>query len=112
MSLSQAGGLNQDALVGFCRDEKREEVVVGLAALAKVRIEVADRSMEGDRLDPVLILCKAANLSWSAVKAVIQLRSAGRGIAASDLAAANLNYGRLSASTAQRVVRFWQVRQG
>ncbi len=111
LSLGQAGGLNQDALVAFCRDDKREEVVVGLAALAKVRIEIADRSMEGDRLDPVLILCKAANLSWSAVKAVIQLRSAGIGIAAADLDAANLNYGRLSASTAQRVVRFWQVRQ-
>jgi hypothetical protein len=32
-------------------------------------------------------------------------------MAASDLDAANVNYARLSASTAQRVVRFWQVRQ-
>jgi uncharacterized protein (DUF2336 family) len=111
LGLSQAGGLNQAALVGFCGEGKHEEVVVALAALAKVQIEIVDRAMEGDRLDPALILCKAANLSWPAVRAAILLRSAGLGIGASDLDAAKVNYGRLSASTAQRVVRFWQVRQ-
>jgi uncharacterized protein (DUF2336 family) len=111
LGLGQTGGLNQAALVAFCGEGRPEEVVVTLAALAKVQIEIVDRSMLGDRLDPVLILCKAANLSWPTVKAVILLRSAGHGMAASDLDAANVNYARLSASTAQRVVRFWQVRQ-
>jgi uncharacterized protein (DUF2336 family) len=111
LGLGQAGGLNEAALAVFCGQDKHEEVVVALAALAKVQIEIVDRSMDGDRLDPALILCKAANLSWPTVKAVILLRSAGRGMAASDLDAANVNYARLSASTAQRVVRFWQVRQ-
>jgi len=90
---------------------KFEEGVVTLATLAKIQIEIVDRPMDGDRFDPVLILCKAANLSWPAVKAVIVLRSAGSGMSASALNAAFVNYGRLSTSTAQRVVRFWQVRQ-
>jgi hypothetical protein len=59
----------------------------------------------------VLILCKAANLSWPAVKAVIMLRSVANGMSAFGLDAALTNYGRLSASTARRVVRFWQVRE-
>jgi uncharacterized protein (DUF2336 family) len=111
LGLGQTGGLNEAAMVTFCGEAKHEEAVVTLATLAKVQIEIVDRSMEGDRFDPVLILCKAANLSWPAVKALIHLRSAGNGISASELDAAFANYGRLSASTAQRVVRFWQVRQ-
>ena len=55
----------------FCSDGKYEETVVALAALAKVPINVADRLMGGERPDPVLILCKAAGLSWPTVKAVI-----------------------------------------
>jgi uncharacterized protein (DUF2336 family) len=111
LGLGQTGGLNETALGAFCGEGKHEEAVVTLATLAKVQIEIVDRSMEGDRFDPVLILCKAANLRWPAVKALIHLRSAGRGVSASELDAAFANYGRLSASTAQRVVRFWQVRQ-
>jgi uncharacterized protein (DUF2336 family) len=111
LGLGQANQLNESALLAFCGERKFEEAVVTLATLAKIQIEIVDRLMDGDRFDPVLILCKAANLSWPAVKAVIMLRSAGGGMSASALNAAFVNYGRLSASTAQRVVRFWQVRQ-
>jgi hypothetical protein len=45
------------------------------------------------------------------VKAVIMPRSVANEMSAFGLDAACTNHGRLSASTAQRVVRFWQVRQ-
>ena len=57
----------------------------------------------------MLILCKAAGLSWPTVKAVITVRPDGKAPSSQGLDAAFANYGRLSASTAQRVVRFWQV---
>jgi uncharacterized protein (DUF2336 family) len=111
LGISSANRLNEATFSGFCRESKFEELVVTLAALAKVQIEIVDRLMESDRFDPVLILCKAANFSWPAVKALIALHTAGNGMSASELDDACANYGRLSASTAQRVVRFWQVRQ-
>jgi hypothetical protein len=111
LGISSASGLSEATLAGFCRESKFEEAVVTLAALAKVQIEIVDRLMESDRFDPVLILCKAANLSWPAVKTLIMLRTSGNGMSGSELDDAYANYGRLSASTAQRVVRFWQVRQ-
>jgi Uncharacterised protein conserved in bacteria (DUF2336) len=111
LGLGQANRLNETTLLGFCGERKFEEAVVTLAALAKIQIEIVDRLMDNDRFDPVLILCKAANLSWPAVKAVIMLRSVANGMSAFGLDAALTNYGRLSASTARRVVRFWQVRQ-
>jgi uncharacterized protein (DUF2336 family) len=112
LGLDRAGQLDENVLTSFCSDGKFEEAVVTLATLSKVPIKIADRLLGGDRPDPVLILCKAAGLSWPAVKAVISARPDAPGISTQGLDAAFGNYGRLSASTAQRVVRFWQVRQG
>jgi uncharacterized protein (DUF2336 family) len=112
LGLDRAGRLNEAALASFCSEGKYEETVAALAALAKVPLQVADRLMGGARPDPVLILCKAAGLSWSTVKAVIIARPDRTGTSSQGLDAAFANYGRLSTSTAQRVVRFWQVRPG
>jgi uncharacterized protein (DUF2336 family) len=110
LSLDRAGQLDEAAIVAFCSDGKYEETVVGLATLTKVPISVADRLMGGERPDPVLILCKAIDLGWPTVRAIITLRPGAPGSSSQGLDAAFANYGRLSASTAQRVVRFWQVR--
>jgi uncharacterized protein (DUF2336 family) len=110
LGLDSTNQLDEAALVSFCNDGKYEESVVALAALSRVPIKIVDRLMAGDRPDPVLILCKAAALSWPAVRAVILARPEGSGgTSAQGLEEAFANYERLSASTAQRVVRFWQV---
>lgn len=115
LGLDRAGRLDETTLAAFSGDGKYEETVVGLATLAKVPINIADRLMAGDQPDPVLILCKAVGLGWPTVKAIVMLRSDGKGdgkgMSSRGLDSAFANYGRLSASTAQRVVRFWQVRQ-
>jgi hypothetical protein len=86
--------------------------VVGLAALAKVPIDVAVRLMAAARPDPVLILCKAAGLSWPTVKSIIAVRADGKARSNQGIESAFAGYGRLSESTARRVVRFWQGRPG
>jgi uncharacterized protein (DUF2336 family) len=111
LSLHRDGHLNEAALAAFCNAGNHEETVAALAALAKVPIEVADRLMGADRFDPVLILCKAAKLGWPTVKALITMHRTApdrsrRSTQGMDAAFAN--YERLSAATAQRVVRFWQ----
>jgi len=111
LNLDRAHRLDEAVLAAFCSEGKYEETVVALATLAKVPIKIADRLMSDERPDPVLILCKAANLSWPTVKAVILARPDAGGTSSQGLDAAFGNYGRLSVSTAQRVVRFWQVRR-
>jgi uncharacterized protein (DUF2336 family) len=111
LNLHRAGRMTEATLAALCGEGKYEETVAALAALAKVPINVADRLMGGDRPDPVMILCKAAGLNWSTVKAVIMARPDSSGMSSQGLDAAFADYGRLSSSTAQRVVRFWQVRQ-
>jgi uncharacterized protein (DUF2336 family) len=111
LGLHRAGNMNETALAGFATGGKYEETVVALAALSKVPISIADRLMASERPDPVLILCKAAGMGWPTVKSVIMVRPDGKAASSQGIDFAFANYGRLSASTAQRVVRFWQVRQ-
>jgi len=111
LNLNRAGRMNEAALAAFCSDGKYEETVVALAALAKVPINVVDRLVGGERPDPVLILCKATGLGWPTVKAIFLVRPDGKGTSSQGLDEAFANYGRLSVSTARRVVRFWQVRR-
>ena len=79
LSLDRARRLDEPTLAAFCKEGRYEEVVVALATLSKVPIKIADRLMGSDRPDPVLILCKAANLNWSTVKALIMARGEGAG---------------------------------
>jgi uncharacterized protein (DUF2336 family) len=111
LELHQVGNLNEGVLAEFARDKKFEQTVAGLSLLCGVPIETADRLMAGDRPDPILILCKAAGYSWTTARAIIMARPSAKGTSNQSLDAAFGNFEKLSPSTAQRVVRFWQVRQ-
>jgi uncharacterized protein (DUF2336 family) len=110
LTLHQSGKLGESELVDFAKDKKFEETVAALSMLCGVPIETADRLMAGDRPDPILILCKAAGFGWPTARAIIQSRPTPKPASNQMLDAAFANFEKLSPSTAQRVVRFWQVR--
>jgi uncharacterized protein (DUF2336 family) len=109
-ALRQQGKLNESQLVDFAKAGRYEEMVATLSALCAVPIEVVDRLMGGERPDPVLILCKSQGWGWATVKAVISARPGIRTTSTQGLDNAYSNFERLSAATAQRVMRFWQAR--
>jgi uncharacterized protein (DUF2336 family) len=102
------GTLNESELAKIAEAGRYEDVVAALASLSSVPIDVVDKLMSGDRPDPVLILCKACGFEWKTARALILLRPVASGKSGSALDHAAGNFERLSASTAQRVVRFWQ----
>jgi uncharacterized protein (DUF2336 family) len=109
VDLRQQGRLNEQQVVGFAKNGRYEEVVASLELLCKVPIDVVDRLMGGDRPDPILILCKAAGWGWPTARAVILSRSHIKS-SSTGLDNAFSNFERLSPTTAQRVMRFWQAR--
>ena len=110
--MQKDGRLNEAAITGFARNQKYEETIAGLATLSAVPVETVDRLMSGDRSDPVIILARAANFGWETVRAIIESRGGARGTSTQAIDAAKQNYDMLSPATAERVVRFWQVRPG
>jgi uncharacterized protein (DUF2336 family) len=103
--------LGETEIANFAESKKYEETIAALATVAAVPVEVVDRLMSGERTDPVLILARAVGFSWPTVKAILCART-GVKLQSATLNAAAQHYEKLSESTAQRVVRFWQVRRG
>jgi uncharacterized protein (DUF2336 family) len=104
-----SGTLDETMVAGFASAGRYEETVAALAALCDVPLDVIDKMMNGERPDPVLILCKSINFTWPTVRAVILARPGSRGKSAPALDEASANFDKLSALTAQRVARFWQA---
>jgi uncharacterized protein (DUF2336 family) len=110
-ALHKEGKLTEADIANFAKAGKYEETIAALATVCAVPVEVVDRLMSGERADPVMILARAANFGWSTVKEIICARP-GSKPSSQTIDAARENFARLTAATAQRVVRFWQVRQG
>src|SRR6476661_3891154 len=106
--LMRASDVVQKRLLAKAKPETQTEI---RRVLAPVPVEVVDRLMNGERADPVLILARASGFGWSTVKAILNARP-GAKPSPHALDVARENFERLTVTTAQRVVRFWQVRQG
>jgi uncharacterized protein (DUF2336 family) len=111
-ALHKDGKLGETQIAEFAEGKKYEETIAGLATLCSVPVDVVDRLMNGERSDPVLILARSAGFDWPTVKAIITARTGAPGTSTQAISAAQENFDRLTTATAQRVVRFWQVRQG
>ncbi len=102
--------LTEADVAEYAKNGMYEETIAALAVMSAVPVAVVDRLLNGERSDPVLILARAAGLKWPAVRDIIGARP-GSKPSAQTLDAARENFERLTVTTAQRVVRFWQVRQ-
>jgi uncharacterized protein (DUF2336 family) len=111
LELHKAGELVETRLAEFAKDKQFEETIASLSVMCNIPVEVADRLISGDRPDPVLILCKAFGYGWNTARAIISSRPTLRGTSPHALDAAFAHFEKLSPATAQRVVRFWQVRE-
>jgi len=103
--------LTEADIADYAKTGKYEETIAALATVCSVPVEVVDRLMSGERADPVLILARAAGFGWPTVREIINARP-GAKPSPQVLDAAHEHFERLTTATAQRVVRFWQVRQG
>ncbi len=110
-ALHKDGKLSEADIADYAKTGQYEETIAALATLCAVPVEVVDRLMSGERADPVLILARSAGFGWPTVREVVSARP-GPKPTSTDLDAAFENFEKLTAATAQRVVRFWQVRQG
>jgi uncharacterized protein (DUF2336 family) len=108
--LHDKGELNEAALFDFAKQRKYEETVAALAVLSKSTIEVIRPLMQSLRDDGVLIPCRAAELNWETVSAVLESRFATGSMGSQELAKAQSQFAALATEDARRMLRFWQVR--
>jgi len=105
-------GLNEltdSAISRFAETKRISEVAAALALLNNVPTDMMAKVLEGPRNDLILIPCRSAGLNWLAVESILLNRPVKPQIAEDTLKLAWKDYGKLSADTARRTLRFWQV---
>jgi uncharacterized protein (DUF2336 family) len=110
-SLYEDGRLDEHQVEAFAEAGKFDEANAAIAALAKVPVSIAENMMVETRAEGVMILAKVSGMSWSTVKAIINMRDDLSGLERSDLEACKGTYERLRPSTAQQVLRFHRMQQ-
>ena len=107
-SMQKQGALNEATLLAFANAHSYEETVAALGALCSTSIEFLEpliTSTEG-----LLVACKAAKLSWAAVKGLLEDWILRQTVTISELSKAKDDYYKLSEASAQRTLGFWKSR--
>lgn len=107
----QEGEPTDDRARAFAADEQLEATTVALAKICDVPVEVVEHAMLQDQSGQILILAKAAKLSWPAVKTLLALRDRRQGIASSHFEQSLASFERLSLTAARRIMEFYKMRQ-
>jgi uncharacterized protein (DUF2336 family) len=110
-SLYEDGRLDERQVAAFADAGQFDETNAAIACLANVPVAVAETMMVESRSEGVLILAKVSGLSWSTVKAIINMRDELSGMDRANLEACRQTYERLRTSTAQQVLRFHRMQQ-
>jgi uncharacterized protein (DUF2336 family) len=111
-SLRAEGRLDDRMVYEFAKTGRFDETLAALSILSAMPIETLEGLMTGSGAsngDLIILIAKAAALTWPTAKSILALRTAS--MARQDLDAAEKQFERLMPGTARRVLRFHQVRQ-
>jgi uncharacterized protein (DUF2336 family) len=109
-ALADAGALGDEQVQEFVRTGRYEESVAALAELAGLPIKLTDRLLSVEPINTLLIVAKAAGLSWPTAKDLLSMRGAGRTVSPPDIENVKQNFFRLKAETAKQGVQLYKAR--
>jgi len=110
-SLLQDTALTKMKLREFASGRRIPETVVALSALCGVPVDLVAHLVNSSSQLGIMSLCRAIGLDWPIVASIMLAKLAPEESAALDLADLSHQYHDLSVSSAQRILRFWQIRQ-
>ena len=109
--LREKGELDENTLFEFARARKYEETAVALSLLSSASLEIVKPLMNSPRDDGLLIPCKAADCKWETVSAILATKLPPGFAPKAGHEKLKIDFAKLSKPNAQRLLRFWQVRE-
>jgi uncharacterized protein (DUF2336 family) len=103
--------LRESTLFEFARTRKYEETAVALSLLSSASLEIVKPLMKSPRDDGLLIPCKVAECRWETVSAILATKLPPGAAPKAGHDKLRVDFEKLSKSNAQRLLRFWQVRE-
>jgi uncharacterized protein (DUF2336 family) len=108
-SLSASGELNDATVRSLAENAKIVETVIAVAQLCDVPDRLVEQAFIEDQTETILILAKAAGLSWLTAKALLKLCEKRRGSSAIDKSS-RASFDGLNFNTARRIIDFYRTR--
>lgn len=105
-SLRENNHLSEIEVDAFARAGRFEETAAALAVMCILPIDAVERAMVMDREEGILIVAKAADLSWPTTRSVLYLCAGKGGIAAATLEKSRTAYNNMKRETALQVVKY------
>jgi uncharacterized protein (DUF2336 family) len=107
--LQQKNQLKEPVLFDLAKKCELEKLSAALALMTSTRFEFIDRLIRAKNGGGLLVVCKAADLRWLTVDAILAHRHPNHPIAFRELEEAKTNYANLTRATAFRLLGFWQA---
>lgn len=109
--LYEKGELNENTLFEFARSRKFEETAVALSLLSSAPLGIIKPLMSSPMDDGLLIPCKVADCKWETVSAILATKLPSGSAPKPGQEKLRTDFAKLSKTNAQRLLRFWQVRE-
>lgn len=110
--LRAEGALHEGTLCEFARSRKYEEMTVALSLLSSTSLDIIKPLMNSPIDDGLLIPCKVANCKWETVSAILATKLPAGSAPKMGQETLKSEFAKLSKTNAERLLRFWQVREG
>jgi Uncharacterised protein conserved in bacteria (DUF2336) len=104
--LSRQGKLKDSTVNRFAASREYVEVAVAMALLAGSTVEAIRALIADDKVEGLVLACKAARLTWGTASTVVKNRPGMPPVPAEELEKAKETFMSFSLSAAQRTVRF------
>lgn len=111
ITLKQSNALTETQIVTFATEKQYEEVISAVSLLSNLRFHYLENMMHGQRLGGLTLVCKSLGFSMTTMTALWKLAAVRNGATTEEVQNARREFLAISKEVAQRVVRFWQVRQ-
>jgi len=109
--LREKGELYEGTLFEFARSRKYEETAVALSLLSSASLEIIKPLMKSPMDEGLLIPCKVADCKWETVSAILATKLPPGPAPKAGHEKLKMDFAKLSIPNAQRLLRFWQVRE-
>jgi uncharacterized protein (DUF2336 family) len=111
VSLKQANKLDESAIRGFALKGEYEGLSAALAFLVNLRYQTLEAMMYSGRASGLSLICKSLGFELGTLSSVLALATSRNNLPPGELDQARREFVEVSRETANRIVRFWQVRQ-
>ncbi len=111
ITLKQTGELTEARLSAFATVGKYEELIAAISLMSKLKYHNLEQMMHGQRLGGLTVVCKSLGFSMVTMNAFWKLAISRNRATQADVQSARRDFLGLSKEIAERVVRFWLVRQ-